>query len=799
MNTKAELLYEPSDNALDRAIRAAIEQPPPEEIKNRVLQKAVALTVSDISYSSRSARWIGRITWTKKIWLAVAGTAAVVLAALLFFSLQPPSIAWSQVVEAARAMPWIHMKAVSRDGRSMMETWLSFPRKVAATRDRETVGYDDFRSEVRYEYNLQQKKLYRLTTRDAEQLKAAEEYFAAIMQGNVPREDEHFFGLRIVKKRQRTVNERGRRSIVYEFELKPPEGIQLPADRSTTEVEFRVSADNPGKLLPASMTITQGKEKADFSFDYPAEGPADIYALGVPRDAPLEDRTPPPELNRILKTVEANRRSFGDYLAVVSGNYLRPLRLIRCKGNKFRVDVGMGEPKSAASAADLEKWWRTHARETLPQGAVVCDGRRVYLRDVLARQDSGWKLFCPVTPGEERSRAMSIGESSQCMVDLLAYPPNLDPQNVAFSPQYTAHLDPKGENGPAGTVRVEIDRGKSDNANDRNSYHKEEYWLQPKYGYAVVKYAISGCPAVDEDPQRKQKSDVYEYDEFRQTPHGVWYPTAVRRKNASHAANKAKPGGVEYRDDVTYIDLDFTAKLPDEIFTTQWQGDVLTGIQLPPPDGKRSPHDLRKIRPPGGAPLIQFSSNGIASVEGMERAHQRLESAPLKDTDQWIAELERITGTKPDPTRWEEKQGWRTDLVARLSVAFDGLTWNAKAADRLFKRAQTMPPSEAKAWKEAFEAVLKKKIDQAYFVPLVLIPVDALFEGQHYSIERVRKYRDRLKQLTAEDVSLWQDEIDEFGGTRLDAAVNIILLDDFFDKGKFQRDKFKAAIEAGKP
>jgi len=50
--------------------------------------------------------------------------------------------------------------------------------------------------------------------------------------------------------------------------------------------------------------------------------------------------------------------------------------------------------------------------------------------------------------------------------------------------------------------------------------------------------------------------------------------------------------------------------------------------------------------------------------------------------------------------------------------------------------------------------------------------------------------------LTAEDVSLWKNKVDQFGGTELDAAVNIILLDDYFDKEKFQRDKFKAAIEA---
>jgi hypothetical protein len=143
-----------------------------------------------------------------------------------------------------------------------------------------------------------------------------------------------------------------------------------------------------------------------------------------------------------------------------------------------------------------------------------------------------------------------------------------------------------------------------------------------------------------------------------------------------------------------------------------------------------------------------------------------------------------------------------------MSVAFDDLKWNAKVADVLFKRAQTMLASEAKVWKEAFEALLRKEIGQtdtrnyaggpAYAVPLVIIPVDALHEGQKYSAERGKKYLARLKQLTPDDVSLWKDKVDKFGGTELDAAVNIILRDDYFDKEQFQQDKFKAAIGAGK-
>jgi len=107
---------------------------------------------------------------------------------------------------------------------------------------------------------------------------------------------------------------------------------------------------------------------------------------------------------------------------------------------------------------------------------------------------------------------------------------------------------------------------------------------------------------------------------------------------------------------------------------------------------------------------------------------------------------------------------------------------------------------------EAFEALLKKQIGQtdtkvldggpAYAVPLVLIPVEALHQGQKYSAKRGKKYLARLKQLNAEDVLLWKDRVDKFGGTKLDAAVNIILLDGYFDKEQFQRDKFKAAIGA---
>lgn len=231
----------------------------------------------------------------------------------------------------------------------------------------------------------------------------------------------------------------------------------------------------------------------------------------------------------------------------------------------------------------------------------------------------------------------------------------------------------------------------------------------------------------------------------------------------------------------------------------------LGGIHVAQGDDKPTSNDLGMIQPPGGVPLPLGAPGTPITVDFGRKATKRLETAE-KDLDKWLVELERIMDKKLDGGL--AKQACRTYFVTRVSVAFDDLKWNAKTADNLFKRAQTMPASEAKVWKEAFEALLKKEIGQtdttnyaggpAYAVPLVLIPVEALHEGQKYSAERGKKYLARMKQLTADDVSLWRDKVDEFGGTELDAAVNIILLDDYFDNEKFQRDKFKAAIGARK-
>jgi hypothetical protein len=744
--------------------------------------------------------------WVKRACFAAAGTAAVVLIALVF-CLQPSSIAWSQVADAVRALPWVHMKSGS--GRGAQDVWISFSRDIVAMRRGDTVRYEDLRSGVCDEYDARKKTVFRLSAsdRDAEEIKAMKALFDAVFRGDAVRED-NFPGPRIVKQQHWTATEQGRRWIMYQLELEPQGGGPKPAAAAPTML--LVIRVNPETKLPESMTFAQRKVEEKATFDYPAEGPADIYALGVPRDVRIDDHAVPPELKRIAGIVQQNRRDFGDYCAIASGSDKdRPnvVYLVRCKGNKWRVDTGVGDTKHVASAADLEKWWRRHGRHALPEGVALCDGRQAYTHS-LARPNMGWERWPGyIQQGNGRAGAQSIRDAGDHLVELLAYPPSLDPQRLAASPTWrTVRLDPKGEDGPPGTVRVVLQLEKQDTPDDRNAFHKTEFWLQPKLGYAVVKYAISDCPAVDADPRWKGKRIVHEYDGFRQTPRGTWYPTISRHKNVFSSKNTNAPGGIESRDRVTLFCLDFSAELPDELFSTKWHGDLLRGFTFGERTDKPAARDLGAIQPPGGVPLSLGEPGKPVSVEGLERVRRRLEAVPKEDLEKWVVELERIIDKKLKDGLPSARQVCRTDFVIHASAAFDGLKWNAKTADNLFRRAQTLPASEGKAWKEAFEVLLKKEIGQtdttnftggpAWAVPLVLIPVDALFDGQRYSADRAQKYRARLKQLTADDVSLWRDKVDEWGGTRLDAAMNIVLLDEFFAAEKFQRDKLKAAVAA---
>lgn len=380
---------------------------------------------------------------------------------------------------------------------------------------------------------------------------------------------------------------------------------------------------------------------------------------------------------------------------------------------------------------------------------------------------------------EDRARRVyHSGETVKLVVRVR----NVGKEQVSF--QYLRHFFI--ENPPI----VTDDKGKPvvlKDGSTRGIYKPEDATLAP--GKEIELYKLS-LTLSDDTTDKPQASTLYGEGKFQLQYERVLGDSMLSSVPISTDANLRKLG---------------TGKLDLKVSPRN------TRAPAPPKDDKPSSIDLSKIEPPGGVPLplVKPGTNEIG-VEQLNKVRDRLEAVPEKDLERWVVELERIMDAKLKDGLPSPRQVCRTDFVVRLSKAFDGLKWSAKAAEDLYKRARTMRPADAKAWKEAFETLLTKKIGveetakdeftnlaggPPWAVPLVLIPVDALHEGNKYSVERGKKYLARMKQLTADDVALWTRNVDKFGGTVLDAAVNIILLDAFFDGERFQREQFKAAVE----
>ncbi|MEZ6134468.1 MAG: protein kinase [Pirellulaceae bacterium] len=235
--------------------------------------------------------------------------------------------------------------------------------------------------------------------------------------------------------------------------------------------------------------------------------------------------------------------------------------------------------------------------------------------------------------------------------------------------------------------------------------------------------------------------------------------------------------------------------------------------------------DLQQIKPPGGVPVVP--SGAPIRVAMGDELTRRLEAAPEVELDKWVDELERVTGDELDGEL--ARQACRTYIVNRMSVLFDKGDWNPKTASRLFKQLQSLNPSEVEAWQNAFESLMKETIGQndrevfdggpSYAVPLVLIAVESLLDNEPKDLssgandlslasglsaapvvrKSAGKYRKRLSRLSKQDIAAWRSKVDRFGGTKLDAAMNIILLDDYFVDEAFQDGDFAATLFGTNP
>jgi Protein of unknown function (DUF1559) len=534
--------------------------------------------------------------------LLVATAAAAVLGAAVTVWLTRPAYLWAGVTDAVQARPWIHAVGTGPGG-ERWEFWLSPRQQVSAGRFGPSVRYHDHRLRIYYSYDSTERILYRLAEAgriDSQAFRLWLETFTALARG-YGRLEAPFGSLELTLRNRRLVEAEGRSW--EEFELTQREGKSR-----TVRLVFRV---DPETRLPVSLRRA-AEDAADWSvvFDYPEQGPGDVYALGVPAGVELVDRVPAEDLQRALDGVEAGRDRFDDqYRALVvrtadKGPWSRgvgPSQVWR-KGDRWRLDRGVPASNDVrlfvgneAPADDMAAWWLEEAKKYRYLSMTVCDGTAIYR--ALAPDDPAaptpYRLLYEFGPHDTPAAGYGNG-GSEAMLEFLGYP-------LVGRPSAHCHvsLEPKPKGGPPNTVLVQV----SPTRPPPQGLSFLRCWLDPSRNYVARRVEwLSHVPPdweMDEEKSRRPlepgpDSEAEQVDmmcqvmeEVARSPRGVWYPTVIQHT----AAMRGQPVGRSSK----YVVIDFNAQVPDSLF------EVPRGGQVPQPPpvvraGNRDSHaNLRQL------------------------------------------------------------------------------------------------------------------------------------------------------------------------------------------------------------
>jgi hypothetical protein len=534
MNPNREPPQHESDDALDRLIRAATAQPPPLEVKQRVIEMAAALMPS-----SRAVRWPRR----GRSWFLAAAAATVAAACVMVFLLLPSSsVGWEDVTKAVKSRPWIRATPTWEGAKSTM--WLSPQRQIWAFRRADNwFVFADGHQRARYEYRTGGQRIEKtFLGEEGERLVSPVDY---VSQGL------WLFGTeRVVSQRRREVTEAGKKWI--EFDL-----VFWRGDMSLGTLRVDPKTRLPVYLLLRSRT--DGTKSVRYEFSYPSDGPADIYAMGVPAGTKIDDHMPPKDAQRVLDAIAAGRARIGDFRQVVAATRKPglimppPSFLVWRKGDRWRIDKCVPEVQIHWAPPDGLGWGDPFVEQLKLSWLgplYLCDGRTVYRNANLPTRFEKPQVAKPVTwqPAEHiapRDLLSGEGHGSMNLAPHVKFASLVYP-DLSPLPGWGFEFDPRPPTAP-GCVLI---KRSAHLATEKPTVGHEWYYLDPTKGYAVVRAELFNLPAdAPADPKADPGRQTIRLEEYQKSPQGFWYP------------------GVIYDRRVTvHYSFDFSVALPDWLF-----------------------------------------------------------------------------------------------------------------------------------------------------------------------------------------------------------------------------------------
>lgn len=467
--------------------------------------------------------------------------------------------------DEAQPVSWIRGQFEDEFG-NRRTLWLSPEKQVRALQSEKVTSFYNLLEEVQLDYYQPSNEIVKTwicdqSLQDILPLEALAEN--ALSLGTVLLGSE-----KIIRQKRVELVENGRSWIEYQMVL------------ANVDKDFLNLRVDPATKLPVRIERNwdpkyQSKCPPDrWVFDTPAEGPLDIYDLGVPREAPVKDLAPSHEIRSVLVRMAAGRESLGDFALTVGQTFHSANRepsfgghmVYRCD-ERWRVDsisgtIGNDLPPHALEL-EWSDWFRRQKFAVLDQ--TICDGSSVWRKGMTrGRGDEHWRFQEEVLPSDlwgSTRQGRHIYESEGMLLLSQVYP-------IPSSFRGEMQLDRSPLDATGCIVLKKILRYGGTLPLTR------EHWttVDTALGFAVVKSELI----------RRNEHGVAEVEEevtmenFVQTPTGFWYPMIIRRNDRGanqimvsitngNRHSKAVRSRTN-RETVTYLYFDPNPQLPDSLF-----------------------------------------------------------------------------------------------------------------------------------------------------------------------------------------------------------------------------------------
>ncbi len=452
--------------------------------------------------------------WGRRV-VRLSVAAAVLLAVLLVVSRLTPSLdgttaAYAKVTKAVRNVPWMRIRytgyrlnekgdRISKEGALDTEVWYSFnARTVIRKYHGGQIIYSDYGKQQVYTYNPVSHRII-LTALGSDRLPFTSESPWSWLEGTIQRITTPSGG----HVTRRIGQYQGQEVNIFEIVSVAQPGVATIHDKIFVDRKTFLPIAEERTFINTSTGTPQQVDTG--TFDYPAQGPADIYAVGVRRDIATINSLPLPAWSQISMAYQSlhRRAPVERYIAVVTeemtirGNPVASVEICYAEGDRFRREqhfvFGLGPigEQWSQQAAELGttfdsilKW--SHAYKAHGRISITLFDRNHYY-DCRRDEDGSWSRA--ERTFEERGQS-NYDRWNICPVAELGWP----------------------------EIRGEADIIQDDYARKNHLVRVESqgriFWLNPDRDYICQKRITTD-------------GRTEEVAEFGQTKGGRWYPKKI--------------------------------------------------------------------------------------------------------------------------------------------------------------------------------------------------------------------------------------------------------------------------------